>query len=116
MLAGMRGLAMLAVLAAGCGSGSVGGDWLDGYRFRNRIDLHPSDPTALDDFPVAIVTDGDLDLRSGAAPDGSDIVITDADGRPLAFELEQYDPGNLALWVRIPTLAGPTSLWMYYGG
>jgi len=110
-------LALLAtLLAAGCSS-SGGAGWLEGYKYRKRIDIHPPDATALVDFPVAIVAEGDRDLRD-AAPDGSDIVITDLDGAVLDYEVEALDPepGRVAVWVRIPSLAGPTSVWMYYGG
>src|SRR5690348_4584132 len=111
MLAGMRGaLAMLAavIVFAGCGGGGGDGDaaWLAGYSFRKRIDLHPPNDAALEDFPFALVTVADADLAAGAAADGTDLVVADADANVPRFELEAYDTttGRLALWVRLERL------------
>lgn len=108
------------IVFAGCGGGGGDGDaaWLAGYSFRKRIDLHPPNDAALEDFPFALVTVADADLAAGAAADGTDLVVADADANVPRFELEAYDTttGRLALWVRLERLAGPTSLWLYYGG
>jgi hypothetical protein len=111
---------LLTILVAACGGGGGDGDgaWLPGYQHRKRIDLHPPSSTELEDFSVAIITETDPELAAGAQADGSDLVVADASGEVPRFELESFDKsaGRLALWVRLERLAGPTSLWLYYGG
>jgi len=85
---------------------------------RKPIAITPG-PTSLVDFPVAIVLTKDGDLAVGARPDGSDLAFTAADGTtPLDFEIESYDGGTGALvaWVREPSLTGPTTAYLYFGG
>jgi hypothetical protein len=118
----MRGvLAALVALGtvSGCGGGGDGDVWVDGYAFRKAVEITPPAlAKGLTDFPVAIFTKRDDDISVGAQPDGSDLLVTDAEGAALAFELEEYDAGDghFALWVRIPELATPNLVYLYYGG
>jgi hypothetical protein len=48
--------------------------------------------------------------------DGADILITDASGNALPYELENWDTnGESRLWVRVPSVAEGTTLAVYYG-
>lgn len=48
--------------------------------------------------------------------DGSDLVFADEDGALLSFEVEQWNPNGTSLvWVRVPSLAAGTSIWLYWG-
>lgn len=109
----------LALAATGCGGGGSGAPWLSDYPQRKPIDLFPPYPDPLDDITLAIVLDRDLDLAAAASPDATDLVITGADGTSRQeLEVEAFDPetGGLVAWVRVPHLAGPTRLYLYYGG
>jgi hypothetical protein len=92
--------------------------WLPGYTHRKRIDVASGQTVALDDFVVAIVIPDDADLAARARDDGQDLIITTADDTILDYELERFDgtTGALSMWVRVPSLAPQTTLYMYYGG
>ncbi len=58
-------------------------------------------------FPVLVRLNGEtFDFRQ-ARPDGADLRFS-ADGRPLAYQIEQWDAaaGEAAVWVRIPQIRG----------
>ena len=47
---------------------------------------------------------------------GADILVQDASGNSLPFELENWDTaGESRLWVRVPSVAEGTTLTVYYG-
>ena len=77
----------------------------------------------LTDFPVLVsVTDVDLkDSDNGGPiqPDGDDILFIKTDGTKLSHEIEKYDgsTGQLAAWVKIPSLSSSTDteFFLYYG-
>ncbi|MCH7774014.1 MAG: DUF2341 domain-containing protein, partial [Bacteroidetes bacterium] len=77
----------------------------------------------LTDFPVLVsVTDVDLkDSDNGGPiqPDGDDILFLKTDGTKLSHEIEKYDgsTGQLAAWVKIPSLSSSTDteFYLYYG-
>ena len=47
---------------------------------------------------------------------GADILVEDANGNALPFELENWDTaGESRLWVRVPSVAAGTTLSVYYG-
>ena len=47
---------------------------------------------------------------------GADILVQDASGNSLPFELENWDTaGESRLWVRVPSVAAGTTLSVYYG-
>lgn len=129
----MRWLCLGIALCCGCGfagsssddgpgdadAGVDGDRFPSGHRFRKAIDLAPQgvlDP--IQDFVVGLQTTADADLAAAARRDGADLLVTTADGTPLASEIELFDPatGQLAMWVRLPLLSGqPTRLYLYYG-
>ena len=48
--------------------------------------------------------------------DGADILVQDASGNALPYELENWDTnGESRLWVRVPSVAEGTTLTVYYG-
>jgi MSHA biogenesis protein MshQ len=75
------------------------------------------------DFPVLIsLLDPNLrTLGNGghvASANGYDIVFTASDGTtPLDHEIERWNgaTGELVAWVRVPTLAAGTLIYLYYG-
>ena len=47
---------------------------------------------------------------------GADILVQDASGNALPYELENWDTaGESRLWVRVPSVAAGTTLTVYYG-
>ena len=79
----------------------------NGWDLRKKITIDSAQvPSDLTDFPVLIkVTD--LDLSEAALKNGDDILFTESDGETkLDHEIDHYDHpvGDLAAWVRIPTL------------
>jgi len=85
---------------------------------RKPIAVNPPTGIALTDFPIAVIVTNDAELARAAKSDASDLIFADAHGSTLATEIESYDPvtGGLVAWVRVPVLAGPTPLFVYYGG
>jgi hypothetical protein len=111
------------VILAGLVSGLVSDAqtaWLGDWEYRKKIAIeHNKVAGDLTDFPV-LVSITDADLKAGAKPDGSDIVVTSADGtNKLSREIEEYDDsdGTLALWFKAPNLWGSadTRFYLYYG-
>lgn len=58
------------------------------------------------DFPLLVRLSAPAFDFSQAAPDGSDLRFSAADGSPLQREIESWDPaaGKAAIWVRLDTL------------
>lgn len=92
--------------------------WLPGYSYRKRIDVATGQQVALADFVAAVIVSGDADLAAHARDDGQDLVVTTSNDTILEYELERFDEstGELVLWVRVPSLAPATRLYLYYGG
>ena len=89
--------------------------------FRKPIHIRPPAGLSGDlfDFPVAIALVSDPDLAAHADPSGDGFHFTEPDGRTaLAAEVERYDPGTLAAWVRVPRLVvgQETLIYLAYGG
>jgi hypothetical protein len=63
-------------------------------------------------FPVLVRLKSDIIDFSQAAPDGSDLRFTKADGIPLHFEIEQWDVTNerAAIWVSMDTIYGNSNV------
>ncbi len=72
----------------------------------------------LKDFPALVkIPDGltGFDYRDSAA-DGSDLAFFGADGRPLACEIDTWNPeGDSYVWVRVPELTKATSITARWG-
>ena len=72
----------------------------------------------LKDFPALVkIPDGltGFDYRDSAA-DGSDLAFFGADGRPLACEIDTWNPeGDSYVWVRVPELTKATTITARWG-
>ncbi|VAW89416.1 hypothetical protein MNBD_GAMMA17-1301, partial [hydrothermal vent metagenome] len=96
--------------------------WYDtNWDYRKQIDISAAmTPSTQTDFPVLISISSDVNLSSNAQADGDDILFTLSDGTTkLSHEIETYTTatGELAAWVRVPSLSGSsdTTIYMYYG-
>ena len=72
----------------------------------------------LSNFPVLLVLDSTKVDYTLTQDDGGDLRFFDADGTPLAYEIERWDEaGNSYVWVKVPQIdIGATdSIPMYYG-
>lgn len=65
-------------------------------------------------FPLWVSLN-DADIAARARTDGADIHFSDADGVPLAYEIQRWSAGELDAWVRVPTLTAGTQLAIRYG-
>ncbi|HEY5926664.1 MAG TPA: DUF2341 domain-containing protein [Kofleriaceae bacterium] len=88
-------------------AGELAEQCVDGVRARKKtITIAGSNvAAAVMDFPVWIdVTDAQVAMR--AAPDGSDLEFTAADGSPIPYEIQRWNAatGRLLAWVRLPSL------------
>ncbi|MFA6253131.1 MAG: DUF2341 domain-containing protein [Patescibacteria group bacterium] len=97
------------------------------YNYKRKITLGLTDKVSAGphtDFPVVISETQDY-LKSVAnggkveSANGYDIIFTsDVDGNTLLdHEVEYYDPvtGEFTAWVKIPSLASNTEIYMFYG-
>ncbi len=54
-----------------------------------------------------------------ASPNGADLRFVTADGKPLTYHIESFDPllGVATIWVDVPSFPtnAATTVWMYYG-
>jgi hypothetical protein len=112
--------AILAPRAEGLWSGLL---YSNGYTYRRDIDV-PMVAGTHADFPLLVA--GTYSYLATTANSGNvqnangyDIVFTaDAAGsQQLDHEIESYDPstGAIVFWVRVPTLASGTTIYMFYG-
>ena len=72
----------------------------------------------LGDFPVLITLNSSAIDYTRTQNAGQDLRFLDADGTPLAYEVEKWDEtGNSYVWVKVPQVntTGTDSIWMYYG-
>jgi len=94
--------------------------WNADWPYRKKITIDHNKVSAdLQNFPVLISIDNDLDLANKAKPDGGDIVFTDVNNNKLNHEIELFNKtsGRLIAWVNIPQLSSMTNtiLYLYYG-
>ena len=72
----------------------------------------------LRDFPALVkIPDGltGFDYKDSAA-DGSDLAFFGADGKPLAHEIDTWDPeGDSYVWVRVPEVTKATTITARWG-
>ena len=72
----------------------------------------------LKDFPALVkIPDGltGFDYKD-ATVDGSDLAFFGADGKPLAYEIDTWDPeGESYVWVRVPELTKATTITARWG-
>jgi len=97
--------------------------WQDGWSYRTKITLTPSQAGALGEIgaqPVLIrLHSGNFSFKD-AKPDGSDLRFFAGDDKtPLPYQIEKWDAqGEVALiWVKVPGLSasGATPVYAYYG-
>lgn len=68
--------------------------------------------TSLENFP-ALIRLSSVYFRQA---DGSDVVVTDADGNILPHEVDSVMDGKVLVWVRVPSLSGTaTSVTAWFG-
>ena len=72
----------------------------------------------LRDFPALVkIPDGlaGFDYKESTA-DGSDLAFCSADGKPLAYEIDTWNPeGDSYVWVRVPELTKATTIFVKWG-
>jgi hypothetical protein len=70
-------------------------------------------------FPLLVRLHSDTFDFTQAQADGGDLRFTSAEGTPLSYQIEQWDPerGEAAIWVRIPKITGNSrqELRMFWG-
>ena len=113
------GLALLIVLILLAAAAPADAAWLPGWLHRSPVQIENTCGTALVDHEVRVVLDGSFDFGL-AAPDGSDLRVTAADGvSELPFWIESFVPAQelASLQVRVPDLpdGGSASIYVYYG-
>ena len=73
----------------------------------------------LTEFPVLVVLNSSNIDYSKTQDGGQDLRFFDADGTPLAYEIEQWNEGGTSyVWVKVPQIDAASStdhVWMYYG-
>jgi hypothetical protein len=62
----------------------------------------------VEDFPLLVRLHSDFFDFSQAHPNGDDIRFATADGKPLAYQIEEWDAkgGTASVWVRVPKITG----------
>jgi hypothetical protein len=107
---------------AGTGDdGTPAAAFLAGYDRRKEIRIAPLIDTDVADVPINVTMEEATDLAASARADGTDFVVTAADGvTVIGHEVVSWtpSPGKLDMWIRIPTLSGSatTVAYLYYGG
>ena len=97
--------------------------WNPDYSLRKRILIDTaasgagiSDPIGT--TPVLIRLSGDFNFDA-AGDNGSNLRFVGADGKPLAFHVEQFDSvlGEAYVWLKVPDLkpGAQTTIYLYYG-
>ena len=105
-------------------SAATGGETGGGTRFdflrKVSFTVDYADGAGLADLPVLVRLSADHPAGFAyrdCAPDGSDLLFAGADGKPLPFEIDTWDPaGESLVWVRVPSVAQGTVFTMYYKG
>ena len=95
--------------------------WDTDWTRRSQITLSGNNfvgATSLTDFPVLItLNSGNIDY-SLTQNSGQDLRFFDADGTPLAYEIDKWNEAGVStVWVRVPQVdtTGTDSITMYYG-
>lgn len=89
------------------------------FSHRARVSFEAYDgESALADFPVLVRLSESMveNFSYGDLVDGNDLVFTDESDHILACEVDTWNPnGESLIWVRVPSLAASTQIYMYYG-
>lgn len=85
----------------------------EGFGVKQTITFSGYDgTTALEKFPALIK----LSAAYFKQTDGSDVVVTGADGNILPHEVDSVMDGKVLVWVRVPSLSGTaTSVTAWFG-
>lgn len=89
------------------------------WRSRVKVTLRDGILTnTLFDVPVLVKLTPERIDYAQCSVDGRDLLVTDATGLPLAFEIEAWNPGGESLlWVRLPELGGTNAVghfWVHW--
>lgn len=95
------------------------------WAYSERIYLNTSESGAdvnetINNFPVLVRLDQDNFNFDDALPTGDDIRFAASDGRPLSYEIEQWDRAAMraAVWVKVPQISGNENnqyIMIYWG-
>jgi len=116
-LTACAGLAALAAFAVPAWA------WQDGWSYRTKVTLTPSQTGASGEIgtqPVLIRLHAGNFTFTDAKPDGADLRIYAGDDKtPLKFQIETWSPSQEVglIWVQVPSLAATSStpIYIYYG-
>ena len=105
----VRGACIAVAVAAALGAHADP----EGFGAKQTITFSGYDgTTALENFP-ALIRLSSVYFRQA---DGSDVVVTDADGNILPHEVDSVMDGKVLVWVRVPSLSGTeTSVTAWFG-
>ena len=106
----VRGACIAVAVAAALGAHAADPE---GFGAKQTITFSGYDGTAaLENFP-ALIRLSSVYFRQA---DGSDVVVTDADGNILPHEVDSVMDGKVLVWVRVPSLSGTaTSVTAWFG-
>ena len=96
-----------------CSANKIGGGWLPGWDYRERIDI-TNTGSALTDYQIEEV----IPYNAHMQPDFDDIRFTSGDGSTeINYWLElKTDSTSATFWVEVPSIpTGGTSIYVYYG-
>ena len=112
----------IAITLIGPSTAQANPGWYNNdWQHRKKITINSVSVTDnLSNFPVLISLASDSGLDAYAQEDGGDILFTAADEvTKLSHEIESFNAtgGQLAAWVKIPSLSAvtDTEIYMYYG-
>ncbi len=89
-------------------------DWM----FKRTLTIGNQGIAALEGFPLHVSLNSSRIDYAAAKADGADLRFEDAQGTPLPYEIERWNPaGTSTVWVRVPAIAdnANTDIVMYYG-
>src|SRR5437879_1808341 len=96
-----------------------GAAWLNSaWTYRNPVTINNGNGISLSNFQVHVVLDSSFNFTN-AKSDGSDLRVTDSDGRTLlSFWIESWNASqaSASIWVQVPSLpVNGTTVYLYYG-
>lgn len=73
----------------------------------------------VENFPILVRLNADFFQFDQAAPGGADIRFASSDGKPLSYQIDEWDASNrvASVWVRVPRIRGNTvqAIRMFWG-
>ncbi|MEZ4240894.1 MAG: DUF2341 domain-containing protein [Myxococcota bacterium] len=92
--------------------------WDEAWTVRARLRVPNASAVALDGLPLLVRLGPDTVPTSASAAGGDDLRFVDASGAVLPHEIESWDAGGAAVWVRlsaVPAHTEDTVVWLYLG-